>query len=133
VFRLGRAVHDWMEEYRPRPLVVPEPPFPYSAESAAQGELVYRDLRCASCHGPEGRGDGPAAASARGNLGEVVRPADYTRGPRWLKGGSDPRDLVRTFLAGLHGTPMPSYAGNFASPEAPWHLAHYVMRQAGAR
>jgi mono/diheme cytochrome c family protein len=138
-FRLGRAVYDWMEEFRPRPLSIPEPPFPYSEESAAKGALVYRELSCASCHGPEGRGDGPAAATTRGNLGQIVLPTDYTRGAQWFKGGSDPGSIVRTFLAGLHGTPMPSFAANFAAvtsvppADAPWHLAHYVMRQGGAR
>ena len=139
VFHVGKAVYDWMEEFRPKPLLIPEPPFPYSEESAAKGALVYRELQCANCHGPEGRGDGPAASHTRGNLGEIVLPFDYTRGARWFKGGSDPKSIVRTFLTGLHGTPMPSFATNFAAvtsvpaPEAPWHLAHYVMRQAGAR
>jgi mono/diheme cytochrome c family protein len=138
-FRLGHEVHDWMEEFRPKPLPVPEPPFPYSEESAAKGALVYKELQCASCHGPEGKGDGAAAAMGRGSLGELVLPFDYTRGARWFKGGSDPKSIVRTFLTGLHGTPMPSFATNFAAvtsvpaPEAPWHLAHYVIRQAQAR
>jgi mono/diheme cytochrome c family protein len=138
-FRVGRAVYDWMEEFRPEPLRVPEPPFPYSEESANKGLLVYRELQCASCHGIEGRGDGLAAADARGNLGEVVLPTDYTRGARWFKGGSDARSIVRTLLTGLHGTPMPSYATNFGAvtsvpaPGAPWNLAHHVMRQAGIR
>lgn len=138
-FRLGRPVYDWMEEFRPEPLEIPEPPFPYSEESAEKGLRVYRELQCASCHGLEGKGDGAAAADARGNLGEIVLPTDYTRGARWFKGGSDARSIVRTFLTGLHGTPMPSFATTFRgvtsapAPEAPWNLAHYVMRQAGIR
>jgi mono/diheme cytochrome c family protein len=138
-FRLGRPVYDWMEEFRPEPLPVPEPPFPYSEESAEKGMLVYRELQCASCHGLEGKGDGAAAADTRGNLGEVVPPTDYTRGARWFKGGGDARSIVRTFLTGLHGTPMPSFATNFRAvtsvpaPGAPWNLAHYVMRQAAIR
>ncbi|MCK6459863.1 MAG: c-type cytochrome [Planctomycetes bacterium] len=138
-FRLGRVVYDWMEEFRPTPLTVPEPPFPYSAESAERGMRVYRELGCASCHGLEGRGDGAAAADARGNLGEIVLPTDYTRGARFFKGGGDAKSIVRTFLTGLHGTPMPSFATNFEqvasapAPGAPWDLAHYVMRQAGIR
>ncbi|HEX5138820.1 MAG TPA: hypothetical protein VFY93_17755, partial [Planctomycetota bacterium] len=75
----------------------------------------------------------------RGNLGETVLPTDYTRGARWFKGGSDAKSIVRTLLTGLHGTPMPSFATDLAAvtsapvPEAPWNLAHYVMRQAGIR
>jgi len=138
-FWLGRPVYDWMDEFRPKPLAIPEPPFPYSEESAAKGAQVYRELQCASCHGPLGKGDGMAAATSRGNLGEVVLPFDYTRGVRWFKGGSDPKSLVRTFLTGLHGTPMPSFATGFSAvtsapaPEAPWNLAHHVLREARPR
>ena len=118
-FRLGRPVYDWMEEFRPRPLAIPEPPFPYSEASADRGARVYREMRCASCHGPEGKGDGPAAAETRGNLGETVLPTDYTRGARWFKGGSDAKSIVRTLLTGLHGTPMPSFATPTTSNEEP--------------
>ena len=68
---------------------------------------------------------------------QIIPPSDYTRGARWLKGGADARSLVRAFVTGLHGTPMPSYASNFKSTraappdKAPWHLAHFVMRQVG--
>jgi len=37
-------------------------PFANSAEAAAAGETLFAE-RCSSCHGPEGAGDGPAAAS----------------------------------------------------------------------
>jgi len=110
---------------------------PYTAASAEAGARVYAELGCAKCHGDEGRGDGPSATETRGSLGQVVRPSDYTRGPAYLKGGADDRSLVRAFLTGLHGTPMPSYRDSFpavesAPPaEAPWHLAHFVLRQAG--
>lgn len=50
---------------------VPEPPAEYAGktnplanlpEAAAAGETLFAE-RCSSCHGPEGAGDGPAAAS----------------------------------------------------------------------
>lgn len=126
-FRLGRPVYGWMEGYAPRPLEIPDPPFPYSEASAEQGAAIYEQLSCGKCHGPEGRGDGVAADQTRGPLGQVMVPSDYTDG---FKGGGDPRSLVRTFLTGLHGTPMPAYGDNFTDPAAPWHLAHFVIRQA---
>lgn len=43
------------------------------APTAAQGEALYKQY-CAACHGPEGRGNGPAAA------GLPVKPADHTNG-----------------------------------------------------
>jgi len=137
VFRIGREVYDWMADLEPERLPLPEPTVAYTRTSARIGAKVYEEFGCASCHGEKGRGDGPAAVQTRGSLGQIVRPTDYTHGAVWLKGGADARSLVRSFLTGLHGTPMPAYRGNFASarsapPEdASWHLAHYVMRQAG--
>ena len=104
-----------------------------SAQSAAVGEKVYAEFGCANCHGASGKGDGVNVARVRG---QIIRPTDYTRGARWLKGGADARSLVRSFLTGLHGTPMPAYASNFKAAKsapadrAPWHLAHFIMRQA---
>ena len=43
------------------------------AESAGRGKTVYDD-HCAECHGPAGRGDGPAAAFL------APRPRDFTSG-----------------------------------------------------
>lgn len=50
-----------------------EPPATRSAPTLAQGEGLYKEY-CAACHGPEGKGNGPAAA------GLPVRPADHTNG-----------------------------------------------------
>ncbi len=53
------------------PTALPEPPAEYagktnplanSADAAAAGATLFAE-RCSSCHGPEGAGDGPAAAS----------------------------------------------------------------------
>ncbi|MFQ5843953.1 MAG: c-type cytochrome, partial [Planctomycetota bacterium] len=139
VFRLGEPVYDWMADYDPdaRVVAVDESPVPYTARSAALGGRIYEEMGCASCHGTHGAGDGPALESSRGALGELVLPAAF-RGPATpFKGGVDARSLVRVFLTGISGTPMPSYAGNFAASgvappdQARWHLAHYVQSLAG--
>jgi mono/diheme cytochrome c family protein len=54
---------------------------------------VSFDLYCASCHGREGRGDGPVAASLRG------RPADLTVLARNNR-GTFPRERVLAFVEG---------------------------------
>jgi hypothetical protein len=64
------------------------------------------DRFCTPCHGPEGRGDGPARSLYQ------PPPADLT-GP--LKLGDRPEDLTRTLLVGIPGTGMPSF---LALPEA---------------
>ncbi|HWP67179.1 MAG TPA: c-type cytochrome [Candidatus Limnocylindria bacterium] len=67
---------------------------------SARRELYVR--LCASCHGRDGRGDGPAAAELR------VPPADLTMLAR-RTGGTFPRERVVAVLSGeravrAHGT-----------------------------
>jgi hypothetical protein len=50
--------------------------------------------RCASCHGPQGHGDGPAGA------GLNPRPTDFTRGALAL--GNDEEALRRIIVGGGH-------------------------------
>jgi len=38
-----------------------KPPYPLNAEAAARGRAIFA-IRCASCHGPEGKGDGRVSA-----------------------------------------------------------------------
>ncbi|MEE8104379.1 MAG: c-type cytochrome [Planctomycetota bacterium] len=138
-FRLGITVFDWLAEYDPEPraIAIGEEPFPFSDESVSRGERVFMDMGCAQCHGATGRGDGLAAITTRGALGEILPPTDYTRGAMHLKGGSDTASIVRTILTGMQGTPMPGYAANFAADPGGlkdlWHLAHFIQRQSRAR
>jgi len=53
------------------PTTYRRPAVPYNAASVAHGASLYR-VHCANCHGPTGRGDGPASA------GLLQRPADLT-------------------------------------------------------
>lgn len=48
---------------------------PASAGDAAAGEAKFKQL-CAACHGPSGRGDGPAAAGLK------PKPRDFAD-PEW--------------------------------------------------
>lgn len=89
-----------------------------------QGRAVYEKLKCASCHGAQGRGNGTSAGGLVDDWGKPIRPADLTLG--WnLRGGAEPRDIVYRVLAGIDGAGMPSYAGAI-SPEDAWQLAYYV-------
>jgi putative copper export protein/mono/diheme cytochrome c family protein len=53
------------------PTTFRRPSVPYNAASVAHGASLYR-VHCVTCHGPTGRGDGPASA------GLLQRPADLT-------------------------------------------------------
>ena len=86
-----------------------------AASAAANGGAIYRE-RCAVCHGPDGRGDGPAAGLL------APRPRDFTGGRykfRSTPTGSLPAlaDVVRTTARGLRGTSMPGYADVLAPRE----------------
>jgi cytochrome c oxidase cbb3-type subunit 2 len=100
----------------PKPLDVPPPPQDPKA-AVTRGRKVYEKGQCAVCHGVNGKGDGIAAKDLS------VPPADLTR--RRLRSGPSPRDIFRTLLTGLAGTPMPSYFLTLDEAEI-WDLAYYV-------
>jgi mono/diheme cytochrome c family protein len=73
--------------------------------TASLGEHIYAQ-RCAVCHGPDGRGNGPAAPSM------IPRPRDFSRGEFKYKStpfGQPPtdQDLIQTVRDGLPGGAMP--------------------------
>ena len=83
--------------------------------AASSGEELYRRF-CASCHGVEGRGDGPVAASLRVEVPDLTRIASRAR-------GMDPRErIVRVIdgrhIIGAHGTRlMPVWGEDLARLE----------------
>ncbi|MFQ5742951.1 MAG: c-type cytochrome [Acidobacteriota bacterium] len=103
---------------------IPPPP-PETRALVAAGRQSYQDLRCGQCHGPEGHGDGPAAPTLRDSEGDPFPAADFTRGI--YKSGGKPENLYRTFLTGMAGTPMPSFAGALQSEEQAWGLVYYIL------
>lgn len=107
-----------------RTLSIPEAP-PMTPELVEAGRQAYAELRCAQCHGPEGRGDGPSAPTLRDSQGNPFPAADFTYGI--YKSGGEPRDLYRTFLTGMAGTPMPSYAASMEDSERGWGLVYYLI------
>ncbi len=83
---------------------------PQQAGSPEIGREIYH-VRCAPCHGNEGKGDGPYAMTLN------PRPRDFTLGMyeyRSTESGSLPtdEDLKRAITKGLPGTAMPAW-GNF--------------------
>jgi len=123
-----RALARYLLELGPRrpaatALRIPEPARA-TPDLVRRGRVVYERLACATCHGPELRGDGPAAPSLRDATGAPALAYDLTRIPP--RGGATPSDLMRTFLTGLDGTPMPSYADALGSRDDLVALAAFV-------
>lgn len=106
----------------------PEPPA--TAASIARGRALFEKFECVKCHGPEGRGDGPASVDLTDHWGHRLVPKDFALGQAYFKSGGRARDLVRVFSTGIVGTPMPSYLDQLEAPENPkelWDLAHFVL------
>jgi len=127
-----KAFYPGFEGQDPTPIDLPSPPS-YSEESAEKGRQVYEDLGCARCHGEQGRGDGFSAPTLTDDWGYHLRPADLTQ-PWTFRGGASRQDIYRTFMTGLNGTPMPSYADEGALPvENRWPLVDYIYSLSGGQ
>ncbi|MHA3773386.1 cytochrome c [Verrucomicrobiota bacterium sgz303538] len=108
---------------------VPQPELPGWFDDAAErkrraeaGKKTFETI-CATCHGPEADGKGPAAAGLKDEWGEPVQPADL-RQPR-LRSGNELRDVYRVLVTGLNGTPMVSFAESLTD-EQRWELVAYI-------
>src|SRR5262245_15280026 len=76
-------------------------------EAQPRGKALY-DRHCTACHGPGGKGDGPAAFYV------APRPRDFSTGLykiRSTETGSVPTDddLIQSIRQGLYGTAMPGW------------------------
>ncbi len=83
-------------------------------ESLAQGKSLY-EKSCASCHGPEGKADGPMAAHI------LEKPSDFT--DAHMMGEMTDGGIFWKMSEG-HG-PMPSFK-KLLTAEERWHLVNYL-------
>ena len=91
-----------------------ENPIPPTEESLSRGRMIYQQ-HCQVCHGAQGRGDGPAAASLRpppANLAYHVYQHPDGQFFAW-------------FTRGIPGTAMPAFAATL-SEEDRWHVLNYI-------
>jgi mono/diheme cytochrome c family protein len=105
-------------EYRPAASQYADLTWPPGADLDNRAPLGARVFarHCAVCHGPNGRGNGPAAPSM------FPRPRDFTSGSFKYKStapGEPPtdEDLLRTIRDGLAASAMPYFAGLLSSEE----------------
>jgi mono/diheme cytochrome c family protein len=85
------------------------PPAALAEGSADLGRELFSDLGCASCHGEQGRGDGPSATQLKDVWNQSDPPRDLTA-PWTFRGGGSPQALYTRVARGMGGTPMPGYA-----------------------
>ncbi len=104
------------------PVAVPAPPG-QSPELSARGRALYERVRCATCHGDEGDGDGPAAPALVDGSGRPARLRAFADGG--FRRGTRIEDIYLTLQTGLDGSPMPSFASAL-TPDETWALAAFV-------
>ncbi|HET6371627.1 MAG TPA: c-type cytochrome [Nitrospiria bacterium] len=103
-------------------------PYTYSVESVRRGKRLYGEMKCAECHGEDGRG---AGTSLRDERGLPIKPVDLTRHETFGNGTSH-EDIYRTIMTGLDGTPMPGYSDLFKGrEESAWDLVHFILSLQG--
>ena len=112
------------EEQPSAALEIPPQPSP-TVESVERGAKLFESMNCWSCHGKDGRGDGPSARTLTDSKGYPITPFDLTSGARFKCGASD-RELFRDLMTGLDGTPMPSFSDALKSDQL-WDLVHYIQ------
>ncbi len=92
-------------------------------QALEEGARLYAQ-NCAACHGAQGRGDGPFAASPSPHgLSDITAPPDFSD-PAFALGGS-PALWQGKILRGGMGTGMPSWGAIF-TPEQTWALTDYL-------
>ena len=93
-------------------------PIPDTANSTGQGKKLFADY-CSSCHGPDGRGDGPASrdlSPPAANIAQMIRmPIATDAYLFWTlsEGGSQ------------FNTAMPAFKDVLSETER-WHLINYL-------
>ena len=94
-------------------------PLPDNAATLARAKAIFQDpARCASCHGVDGKGDGPGAIALR------PLPRNFTLGE--YRFGSENWQIFRTIWDGVPPpSGMAAWKGRLSKDDA-WALVYYV-------
>jgi putative copper resistance protein D len=97
------------------PTTYRRPAVPYQAVSVASGAALYR-THCATCHGPTGRGDGPAGAALSKLPADLTAPhtAEHTAG-----------DMFWWLTHGIVSGGMPPFGATLGEEER-WDLINFI-------
>ena len=95
-------------------------PTRYTTDAIVRGAGLYAQ-NCGACHGPNGRGDGPAATSLS------IMPTDLAAHASSHRVG----ELFWWIAHGFPGTPMPGFAPRLSDAEI-WDLVQFLRAQSDA-
>jgi mono/diheme cytochrome c family protein len=137
-----RLATSWTAAEQPDALVTPKiARTADTPESRERGRKLFHSdtAKCAQCHGPAGKGDGPQTEDYQVILGtnkkrnvpglfddwgNPIKPRDLTSGI--YRGGRRPLDVYRRIYSGIKGTPMPPF-GTALKEEEIWDIVNYAM------
>jgi len=92
-------------------------PWVATPELISHGKELFQ-VNCIACHGPEGKGNGPAAAALN------PHPRNFTSDAGWVNGRSVPM-VFKTLKEGVPGSSMASFAT--LPTDDRWALVHFVL------
>jgi putative copper resistance protein D len=115
------AIFAWLLAVPAHPTTYVASPIGYTANAIASGSALYA-ANCATCHGRDGRGDGPVALSL------PMKPGDLTERVPDRRVG----DLYWWIAYGIRGTPMPGFAPQLANAGI-WDLIQFLDAQSAAQ
>ena len=97
-------------------LILLQPASSHAAGDSTKGKPIYEKY-CTACHGPQGKGDGPA--------GKMLKPpaADFTRDTSKKKSEANLREIAEN---GKPGTAMGPWKGQLSQTEMS-DVIEYVM------
>lgn len=105
------------ERGRTIPPVDPQTLIASSPELVDRGKKLF-EQNCIQCHGPLGKGDGPAASTMNPKPRNFMEPSDWVN-------GYDLPGIYKTVSEGISGTSMNSF--NYLQKRDRMALAHYVQ------
>lgn len=80
-----------------------------AAPAGISGETVYNEKGCVTCHGAQGKGDGPVGAALK------PKPRNFADA-NW-KNGTDLASVIKTINVGIAGSGMAPYKGVLTDDE----------------
>ncbi|WP_230681622.1 c-type cytochrome, partial [Paracidovorax cattleyae] len=101
-------------------------PTGFTAQSVAQGGRIY-EQRCSTCHGTDGRGQGPLAHE------QPVWPPDLAGPLLWRRADGDVFWRIRQGLRDRHGMPTMAGFGDRLSDADTWSVIDYLKAQAAGQ
>ncbi len=103
------------------PIAIPPEP-EVTVDGLGRGRTIYLQ-QCAQCHDVDGRGR--ERRDLLDNDGHPLFARDFTRGI--FKRSSEGSEIAYRILAGIPGTPMPSYRDTDFTDAELWALIHFIQ------